>query len=149
MDRVDITNQEFFEYIGGAKTLPTTSQPAPAQFIETYRACIAEGADKILSIHFSSEMSGTYQGAKMAAEMMKEEIDIEVVDSRTVTVGLGILVAGIAQLIEDHPEMAWEELLEHIDKMIKASKILFLLDSLDNLQRVDVSGKRATWSVQC
>ena len=141
LDRVDITNQEFFEYIGGAKTLPTTSQPAPAQFIDTYRACIAEGADKILSIHFSSEMSGTYQGAKMAAEMMEEEIDIEVIDSRTVTVGLGILVAGIAQLIEDHPEMAWEEILEHIDKMTKASKILFFLDSLDNLQKGGRIGK--------
>lgn len=140
-DRVDISNQEFYQYIGGAKTLPTTSQPTPAQFIETYRACIEEGADKIISIHFSAEMSGTCQGAKMAAEMMKDEIDIEVIDSRTVTVGLGVLISGIAQLIEDHPNMEWEELLAHIHEMMKSSRILFLLDSLDNLQKGGRIGK--------
>lgn len=140
-DRVDITNQEFYQYIGGAKTLPTTSQPTPAQFIDVYRACKEEGADKIISIHFSAEMSGTCQGAKMVADMLKDEIDIEVIDSRTVTVGLGVLVVGIAQFIEDHPDIEWQALLSHIKTMMESSRILFLLDSLDNLQKGGRIGK--------
>lgn len=140
-DRIDISNQEFYQFIGEAKTLPTTSQPTPAQFIETYRACKEEGADKILSIHFSADMSGTCQGAKMAADMLKDEIDIEVIDSRTVTVGLGMLIIGIAQLIEEQPDIAWETLLLRIQEMMSSSRILFLLDSLDNLQKGGRIGK--------
>ncbi len=81
LDRVDITNQEFYDYIGTAKTLPTTSQPSPAQYMDVYRACREEGAERVLSIHISSEMSGTWQGAKLAADMVKDEIAVEVVDS--------------------------------------------------------------------
>lgn len=140
-DRVDITNQEFYKYIGGAKTLPTTSQPTPAQFIDIYRSCIEEGADKIISIHFSAEMSGNCQGAKMVAEMMKDDIEIEVIDSRTVTVGLGVLIVGIAQWIEEHPDAEWQEILTQIYAMMKSSRILFLLDSLENLQKGGRIGK--------
>lgn len=101
LDRVDITNQEFYDYIGTAKTLPTTSQPSPAQYMDVYRACREEGAERVLSIHISSEMSGTWQGAKLAADMVKDEIAVEVVDSRTVTIGLGLDVVTIASW---HPE---------------------------------------------
>lgn len=57
LDRIDISNDAFYEYIGTAKTLPTTSQPSPAQYMDVYRACKAEGAEKIISIHLSSELS--------------------------------------------------------------------------------------------
>ena len=107
LDRVDITNQEFYDYIGTAKTLPTTSQPSPAQYMDVYRACKEEGAERVLSIHISSEMSGTWQGAKLAADMVKDEIAVEVVDSRTVTIGLGLDVVTIARFIRNHPDASW------------------------------------------
>ncbi|MDO4281621.1 MAG: DegV family protein [Peptococcaceae bacterium] len=141
LDRVDISNEDFYRYIATAKTLPTTSQPSPAQYVDVYRACKAEGATKILSIHISSEMSGTSQGAKMAADLVKDEIDVEVIDSRTVTMGLGLQVVTIAQYIRQNPEVEWEALLARIETIKKNTRILFLLDTLDNLQKGGRIGK--------
>lgn len=141
LDRVDISNAEFYDYIGSATTLPTTSQPSPAQYMDVYRACKAEGADKVLSIHLSSELSGTYQGAKLAAEMVKDEVDVEVIDSRTVTIGLGLQVVTIAQYLKDHPEIDWDALKARIATIIDKTKIYFLLDTLDNLQKGGRIGK--------
>ena len=141
LDRIDISNQEFYGYIGTAATLPTTSQPSPAQYMEVYRACKAEGADKVLSIHISSELSGTYQGARLAADMVKDEVAVEVIDSRTVTIGLGLMVVNISQYINEHPEEDWQSLRARIDDIIKKTKIYFLLDTLDNLQKGGRIGK--------
>lgn len=141
LDRVDISNEAFYDYIGTAKTLPTTSQPSPAQYMDVYRACKAAGADKVLSIHLSSEMSGTYQGALLAADMVKDEVDVTVIDSRTVTIGLGLLVVTLAQYIQDHPDLTWATLSTRIDEIIKKMRIYFLLDTLDNLQKGGRIGK--------
>ena len=103
LDRVDLSNEDFYNYIGKAKTLPTTSQPSPAQYVDVYRACKADGAERVLSIHISSEMSGTCQGARLAADMVKDEIKVEVIDSRTVTIGLGLQVVTMAQFLRDNP----------------------------------------------
>lgn len=141
LDRIDISNQEFYNYIGTAKTLPTTSQPSPAQYVDVYRACKEEGAERIVSMHISSEMSGTYQGAKMAADMVKDEIPVEVVDSRTVTIGLGLAVVTLARFIKDHPSASWEDILAQIESLVKNTRIFFLLDTLDNLQKGGRIGK--------
>ena len=139
--RIDISNDAFYEYIGTAKTLPTTSQPSPAQYMDVYRACKAEGAEKIISIHLSSEMSGTYQGALLAADMVKDEVDVTVIDSRTVTIGLGLMVVLLAQYVQNHQDVTWEALRAHIDDMTKKMRIYFLLDTLDNLQKGGRIGK--------
>lgn len=141
LDRIDISNDAFYEYIGTAKTLPTTSQPSPAQYMDVYRACKAEGAEKIISIHLSSEMSGTYQGALLAADMVKDEVDVTVIDSRTVTIGLGLMVVFLAQYVQNHQDVTWEALRAHIDDMTKKMRIYFLLDTLDNLQKGGRIGK--------
>lgn len=135
LDRIDISNEEFYSYIGTAKTLPTTSQPSPAQYLDVYRACKEEGAERVISMHISSEMSGTYQGAKLAAEMIKDEIPVEVIDSRTVTIGLGLQVVSLAQYLQDHPDASWDDVLECVQAIIKKTRIYFLLDTLDNLQK--------------
>lgn len=141
LDRIDISNEEFYSYIGTAKTLPTTSQPSPAQYLDVYRACKEEGAERVISMHISSEMSGTYQGAKLAAEMIKDEIPVEVIDSRTVTIGLGLQVVSLAQYLQDHPDASWDDVLECVQAIIKKTRIYFLLDTLDNLQKGGRIGK--------
>lgn len=141
LDRIDISNEEFYNYIGTAKTLPTTSQPSPAQYLDVYHACKEEGAERIISMHISSEMSGTYQGAKLAAEMIKDEIPVEVIDSRTVTIGLGLQVVSLAQYLQEHPDTSWENILERVQTIVKNTRIYFLLDTLDNLQKGGRIGK--------
>lgn len=141
LDRIDITIQAFYDYIATAKTLPTTSQPSPAQYLEAYRSLKENGADRIISIHISSEMSGTCQGARLAAEMCKDEVAVEVIDSRTVTIGLGLIVVTLAQYLKAHPDAIWEEVLERVHEMVDKTRIFFLLDSLDNLQKGGRIGK--------
>lgn len=109
--------------------------------MDVYRACKAEGAEKIISIHLSSEMSGTYQGALLAADMVKDEVDVTVIDSRTVTIGLGLMVVLLAQYVQNHQDVTWEALRAHIDDMTKKMRIYFLLDTLDNLQKGGRIGK--------
>ena len=141
LDRIDISNEAFYDYIGTAKTLPTTSQPSPARFKELYLACKAEGAERVISLHISSEMSGTCQGARLAAEQVRDEIPVEVIDSRTVTIGLGLLVVTLAQFVQAHPELGWETLLARVKTIVAQMKIFFLLASLDNLQKGGRIGK--------
>ncbi|MEE0511081.1 MAG: DegV family protein [Peptococcaceae bacterium] len=141
LDRIDISNEEFYNYIGTAKTLPTTSQPSPAQYLDVYRACKEEGAERILSIHISSEMSGTYQGAKLAAEMIKDDIHVEVIDSRTVTMGLGLQVVSLAQYLQANSNIGWDDFMAYVQKVVQSTRIYFLLDTLDNLQKGGRIGK--------
>ena len=140
-DRVDLSNRDFYEYIKDVKTLPTTSQATPAEFAEIYKKCKEEGYDKIISIHISKEMSGTCRGAKVAADMVKDEIEVAVVDSRTVTLGLGLVVVNLAEYIQNNPQASWEEVQTWLRDFAKNTKILFLIDSLDNLQKGGRIGK--------
>ncbi len=68
LDGVDITPSEFYRKLPSAATHPTTSQPSPGRFAETYNELLANH-DAIVSIHISEKLSGTYDSAKQAADM--------------------------------------------------------------------------------
>ena len=75
--------------------------------------------------------------------MVKDEIAVEVVDSRTVTIGLGLDVVTIARFIRNHPDASWDEVMAHVRAVVEKTRILFLLDTLDNLQKGGRIGKAA------
>lgn len=89
LDGVEINTDEVFERIRNENILPTTAQVTPNRFVEIYKKYLAEGY-KIISIHMSSVMSGTYQSACIAKEMLESQ-DIIVVDSQNVTAALEYL----------------------------------------------------------
>ena len=96
LDGVEINPQKVFERIEKEDTLPTTAQVIPNRFIEAYKKYLNEGY-KIISIHMSSAMSGTYQSACIATEALETK-NIAVIDSQNVTAALGILVIKAAKL---------------------------------------------------
>ncbi|MFT8350944.1 DegV family protein [Clostridium saccharoperbutylacetonicum] len=98
LDGVEINPDKVFEKIEESNILPTTAQVTPNRFIETYKKYLEEGY-KIISIHMSSVMSGTYQSACIARDTLESK-DIFVVDSQNVTAALGILVLKAAKLRE-------------------------------------------------
>jgi hypothetical protein len=100
-DKIDITNDEYYEILRTAKTLPTTSQPSPAVFADTYQALAAEGAEHIISIQISSELSGTYQSSVLAASLVADTVTVHNFDSRTATMGLGLIVLSAARMVEE------------------------------------------------
>ena len=77
----------------------TTSRPAPAVFAETYRKLHADGAAGIVSVHLSADLSGTVAAARIAAKEVAAEVEVAVVDSRSLGMGLGFAVLAAARAV--------------------------------------------------
>ncbi|EKQ58146.1 MULTISPECIES: DegV family protein [unclassified Clostridium] len=131
LDGVEISTSEVFERIKSENILPTTAQVTPNRFIEVYKKYLNEGY-KIISIHMSSVMSGTYQSAFIAKEMIESE-DIIVVDSQNVTAALGILVLKAAKLREKGYNLL--EIQEELNRSRNNVKLSVYFDSLEYLVR--------------
>ena len=98
-DGVDIKFPEFLEKMRSSEVFPTTSQVNPQSFYECFRGYIKEGY-KIISINLSSKLSGTYQSACIARDMIESD-DIIIIDSLNVTSGLGLLVLKTCRLRDE------------------------------------------------
>lgn len=130
-DNVDIKPDEFYRKLTQAKEMPTTSQPSAGEFVDFYSQ-IAETAESIVSIHISSELSGTIASAHAAAKLM-ENFPIEIVDSRSTSMGLGYLALAAAQAIEqgaNHKEAA-----AAAQAILPRLRLVFVVDTLEYLHR--------------
>lgn len=95
-DGLDISNSDFYGRLRNAQTLPTTSQINPDVFISAFQEALNRG-NQVVGIFVSSELSGTFQSAMIAKEML-DSGDIFVVDSRQVALSLGLLVTEAVRL---------------------------------------------------
>ena len=139
LDRIDISNQEFYEYLKTCKTLPTTSQISPGVFLETYQKLAEEGFEEIISVHLAKTLSGTVDSARIASQMIADKVKVTVVDSLTATMGLGNFVHYLAKLINEKAPMV--KIQQAIVEIPKKTSLYFLLDSLDNLEKGGRIGK--------
>ena len=89
VDRVELSNEEFWRKVATSPVLPETAAPSPGAFEERFRALAADGADGVLCINLSSRLSGTMQSAQIAAKALEGELPVRVVDSLSVSMGLG------------------------------------------------------------
>nr|WP_281421797.1 DegV family protein [Clostridium thailandense] len=128
-DIIDIKLHELLIKMEESDEFPGTAQVSPQRFLECYKRYIQEGYH-IVSIHISSKMSGTYQSACVAKEMLETD-DIIVIDSLNVTSGLGLLVLKAAKLQE--AGSGAREIENEIKEMIPHIKSVLAFESLDNL----------------
>ncbi|GAA0744586.1 DegV family protein [Clostridium oceanicum] len=128
-DRVDITLAEVFDKIDNEGTFPSTSQVNPQRFVDCYKSYLDQGY-KIVSIHLSSKMSGTYQSACIAKGILESE-DIEIIDSQNVTSGLGLLVIKACNLREQG--LNYIEISNEIKEAIPHVKSVLAFETLDYL----------------
>ena len=126
-DQLDITSDEFLKRLeAGADT--KTSQPAIGQFIDTYDNLGADGS-KIISIHMTSKLSGTYQTAVQASHM--SDSDVTVVDSQSISFGLGYQ---IKHLIEwTRQGLTVDEILKKIRHLQDNTKLFVVIGQLSQL----------------
>ena len=126
-DQLDITSDEFLKRLeAGADT--KTSQPAIGQFIETYDNLGSDGS-KIISIHMTSQLSGTYQTAVLASHMSNS--DVTVVDSQSISFGLGYQ---IKHLIEwTRQGLTVDEILKKIRHLQDNTKLFVVIGQLSQL----------------
>jgi DegV family protein with EDD domain len=96
LDGVDISPSEFYRRLPNATTHPTTSQPSPGRFAETYTKLLKDH-EAVVSIHISEKLSGTLDSARQAAEMTDPE-RVHVIDSEVVSMALGLVALAAASL---------------------------------------------------
>ena len=131
LDGIEITTTEMIDKIDATGVLPTTAQVTPNRFEESFKKYLDEGY-KIVALTLSSDMSGTYQSACIAKDMLESD-DIIVIDSRNVTSGLGLLVLKACELRDKG--LGIKEIEEGILKAIPKVKCSLNFESLENLVR--------------
>ena len=112
-------------------TIVTTSRPTPQVFAETYQRLTDEGATAIVSIHLSSQMSGTFEAAQLAAA--EAPVPVEVVDSETIGMAMGFAVVAAAESAAGGADVA--SVLEVVRSRLGPSGVLFYVDTLEHLRR--------------
>ncbi|RDE36299.1 DegV family protein [Parageobacillus thermoglucosidasius] len=131
-EEVDISAEQFFEKIKQQKELPTTSQPAVGEFVELFTSLREEGYDAVISIHLSSGISGTYQGALTAGNMV-DGLNVYAYDSEISCMAQGFYAIEAAKMALDGKTP--EEIIARIDEMKKTLRAYFMVDDLAHLQR--------------
>jgi len=99
-DASSMNDMELFERIDREGKLPTTAAPAPGKFSEAYGEAFAAGAEKIICLCVSSEVSATYSAAVTACAEFPDR-DIAVVDTLNLTIGQGYMAIAAAQAAEE------------------------------------------------
>ncbi|HEO8420575.1 DegV family protein [Niallia sp. FSL W8-0635] len=121
---------EFYEIIK-TKDLPTTSQPPIGKFVELFEK-LSENYDEVISVHLSSGISGTYQGAISAGDMV-EGIDVFAFDTEVSCMVQGFYAIEAAKLAKQGKTAA--EIMPILDELKETSHAYFMVDDLSNLQR--------------
>ena len=129
-DRVDISEDEFYQRLLHDPVHPSTIQPTPQDFASVYQK-LSPKADGIVSIHMSAKLSGTYNSALQGKEMIEKGCPIEVVDSQTTSMGLGLI--DIAAAIVAKAGEGLPTVMEEVKQAIPSIRLLFLLDTLEYL----------------
>jgi len=124
----ELSQQEFFERMNAAKNLPTTSQPSVGAFIEAYTEALKHAAH-VVSIHISSDLSGTLDSARQAAERFAGAVTVY--DSRNLSWGLGFQVVEAARRAVAGESA--EVVLDAAKRVKDRVQMLVGVDSLDNL----------------
>lgn len=130
-EEIDITAGEFYEEVTREDKLPTTSQPPVGEFVELFEK-LSRDYDAVISLHLSSGISGTYQGAVQAAGMV-EGIKIFPYDSEISCMVLGFYALEGAKLAREGKGA--EEIVRLLDEMKETVQAYFMVDDLAHLQR--------------
>jgi len=129
-ERVDISADEFYQRLEHDPIHPSTIQPSPQDFVDVYQKA-SQDADGIVSIHISSKLSGTCNSALQAKEMMGKKCPIEVVDSQSISMGLGLI--DIAAATAAKAGEGLQKVVEEAKQAIPNIRVLGLLDTLKYL----------------
>ncbi len=109
----------------------STSRPNPEAILETYERLATDGADSIVSVHISAELSGTFESAQLAAR--RSPVPVTLVDSRQVGMGTGYAVLAAADAVAEGADAA--EAGEAARRRAADTTSLFYVDTLEYLRR--------------
>ena len=137
-DRIEITTEEFYRRLVHDAAFPSTTQPTPADFLGVYQK-LAETADEILVVTLSKKLSGTYESALQATKLFEGKSRIEVIDSQTVAMGLGLIVIAAAKALQAGAKL--DELADLVRGAMPRSHLTAYFDTLKYLAKGGRIGK--------
>lgn len=131
----ELSYEEFCRRLTNSRTRAVTAPATAGEFVDVYSK-ILDNVDVIFSIHISSKMSNYYRNAQIAAEMMKskaleKKLEILVIDSKYVDIGLGMIVLEAAKMAKEGKDK--EEIKKRIEYLIANMKGYFYVDTLEYL----------------
>jgi len=137
-DRVDISEDEFYQRLLHDPVHPNTTQPTPQDFASVYNK-LSQEADGIISIHITSKLSGTYNSAVQGKKMVMNRCPIEIVDSQTISIAIGLIVIQASRMAKSG--MSLQQIVDEVGKIIPNVYLLILFDTLKYLAKGGRIGK--------
>lgn len=123
---------EFFDKLSSTNLFPTTSQPATGDFLLEFEKAFSQGYDEIIAILLSSKLSGTYNSAMLARDILGDE-RITIVDSNQAASNLRFLVEDAVEMVKDGKTSQY--VVSHMESKKHSMAIYFTVDSLEFLRR--------------
>jgi DegV family protein with EDD domain len=133
IDRRDLTVAEFWQRSKASPVIPETAAPSPGSFEVAYRSLAAEGATSIVVVALSGELSATKQSAELAARSVGDALPVTVVDSRSVTIGQGMIAVAAARAANGGADQA--EVVALVESLAARTQVWAALDTLENLKK--------------
>jgi DegV family protein with EDD domain len=130
-DGIDLDAEQFYRLLRGSKQLPTTSQPTVADFVQAYKA-LSEQAEAIVSIHLSQKMSATLDSARAAVKELPD-LPIHVIDSRSTSMGLGLMAIAAARAAAAGQDAAG--VVRLVEGLIPKMNLIFTVQTLEYLHK--------------
>jgi len=137
-DREDITEDDFYKRLLEDPVHPTTTQPTPQDFAEAYRQ-LSSKADGIISIHISEKLSGTCNSALQGKQLVEKGCPLEVIDSKTTSMALGLLVMAAANIAKTGKSL--QQVAEDVKQVVSSVQLLVIFDTLKYLAKGGRIGK--------
>ena len=128
----DVTSEEVARALAVRGGQVSTSRPTPGDFVAAYRARLDAGAERIVSVHLSGELSGTWDAARLAAASVGEHL-VTVLDSRSAAMGSGFAVLAAARAAATGAGA--EEVADAARTTAAGTRTLFVVDTLEHLRR--------------
>lgn len=133
VDREELSVENFYAKMASTGLLPETAAPSPGRFEQAFRGAAAVGATAVVCINLSGELSATVQSARNAATAVAGDIDVRVIDSRSLTGGLGTMVLEAAEAARNGADA--DAIVALVESMIPRTEIYGALDTLENLKK--------------
>ena len=131
-DRVELSAQEFYEKMEAFAGMPETAAPSPGAFEEAFRTAGADG-DTVVCVNISSALSATMAAAQNGARALEGEIDVRVVDSKAITMGLGTILKVAAAAAADGASA--DDVVDLVERTRPRTRVYGGLDTLENLKK--------------
>lgn len=133
VDRTELSAAEFWSKVATSPVLPETAAPSPGAFEEAFRRALADGAEGVVCVTLSAGLSATFQAAELAAKNVGADIAVRVVDSRSVTVGLGLAVLAAARAAKAGKGL--DDVAGVVEDLVPRTRVYGALDTVENLRK--------------